>query len=245
MKERLAVRERPPGMPLLSMRWERLLFLHWTWDSGRIQAILPKGLYVDTYHDEAWLGIVPFYMRRVHPRGLPCVPWISDFLELNVRTYVHDGQGVPGVWFTSLSCNQPLAVQAARMFFHLNYVHARMRATESGKVVDYGSRRRGGKEARYRYGMPEVAQMAEPGTLEFFLLERYVLFSAKSDGQLFSGRVHHTPYRAGQGRLQEWSFGPAEEDGFTLDGRKPEHVSMSELAEVGAWAIQRHAPAEG
>lgn len=240
MAERLAARERPAGHPLLFMNWDRLLFLHWSWDPAQIQALLPPGLYVDTHEGRAWLGVVPFFMRRVHPRGLPCVPWLSDFQELNVRTYVHDGRGVPGVWFTSLSCNQPIAVLGARTFFHLNYVHARMHAVESGPEIAYASARAGGSEACYRYGMPAAPQLAEPGTLEFFLLERYVLFSSNSSRRLFSGRVHHAPYRAAPGTLSQWSFLPAEADGFTCDGRVPEHVTMCDRVEVGAWALQSH-----
>lgn len=240
MEERLAARQRPAGSPLLFMEWHRLLFLHWSWDPAQIQALLPPGLSVDTHENQGWLGIVPFFMRRVHPRGLPCLPWVSDFLELNVRTYVHDGRGTPGVWFTSLSCNQPIAVLGARTFFHLNYVHARMQAREMGQQVAYESSRRGQDSARYRYQIPATGHPAEPGTLEFFLLERYVLFSSNARGRLFSGRVHHAPYQVATGDLPEWSFAPAVADGFALDGRAPEHVTMSDRVEVGAWALQAH-----
>jgi uncharacterized protein YqjF (DUF2071 family) len=35
---------------------------------------------------------------------------------------------------------------------------------------------------------------ASIGTLEYFLAERYLLYSASKGGGLFKGRVHHTPY---------------------------------------------------
>ena len=119
------------------MRWEQLLFLHWAWDPAEIQKTLPRGLFVDTFDGQAWLGIVPFFMRRVHPRGLPCVPWLSDFLELNVRTYVYNSAGRPGIWFYSLVCNQPLAVELAKRCFHFNYVHARMHAQVDQSATVY------------------------------------------------------------------------------------------------------------
>ena len=125
MEERLLVRGRPKTKPVLQMQWKELLFLHWSWDAREIQATLPTGLFADTFDGKAWLAIVPFFMRKVHPMVLPCLPWLSNFLELNVRTYVHDGAGVPGVWFYSLVCNQPLVVELARRWYHLNYVHAR------------------------------------------------------------------------------------------------------------------------
>src|SRR5437868_2527421 len=95
-------------------RWEALLFLHWHLPPPRIQQTLPDGLTVDTFEGNAYLGITPFFMRKVRPVGVPPLPWFSDFQELNTRTYVFDRNGVPGVWFYSLDCNQPLAVIGAR-----------------------------------------------------------------------------------------------------------------------------------
>ena len=108
--QRLAARERPQGFPVMRQRWSGLLFLHWPVEISLIQKRLPPGLHVDTFDGQAWLGVVPFFMQRVRPIGLPPVPWLSWFLELNVRTYVHDDAGNPGVWFFSLDCDQPVAV---------------------------------------------------------------------------------------------------------------------------------------
>ena len=236
LEKRLACRERPAGRPALRMRWEDLLFLHWAWDATVIQKTLPEGLQVDVFEGRAWLGVVPFFMRRVHPLGLPCVPWLSDFLELNVRTYVHDAKGTPGVWFYSLACDQPVAVEIARRFFHLNYVHARMKAERGEKEVVYSSRRQAQTSA-YRYAADGPPAEAQPGTLEFFLLERYVLFSTGRDGHIYSGRVHHAPYQFAPARVEEWSFLPAVEDGFADSGRPPDHGLFSPGVDVEAWAI--------
>ena len=233
---RLATRERPPGHSVLRMRWENLCFLHWAWDPGEIQRALPPGLFVDTFDRQAWLGVVPFAMRRVHPRGLPCVPWLSDFLELNVRTYVYDGQGLPGVWFFSLSCNQPLAVWMARRFFHLNYVHAEMAAEPAGRSLRYSARRRGGDQSLFVHGAAGPLEPASPESIEFFLVERYVLFSA-APGALFSGRVHHSPYQVGTAEVERWDFGPARADGFAEPGRSPDHAMIAATLEVEAWPI--------
>lgn len=97
-------------------RWRDLLFLHWEYPVEQIQQTLPPGLRVDTYHGQAYLGIVPFFMCDIRPRFLPAVRGISHFLELNLRTYVYDEAGVPGVWFYSLDANQRLAVKVARRF---------------------------------------------------------------------------------------------------------------------------------
>ncbi|HXS70891.1 MAG TPA: DUF2071 domain-containing protein, partial [Patescibacteria group bacterium] len=40
-------------------------------------------------------------MEDVSPRGLPALPYLGAFPEVNVRTYVRDGAR-DGVWFFSL-----------------------------------------------------------------------------------------------------------------------------------------------
>ena len=172
---------------------------------------------------------------------MPSLPWLSNFLELNVRTYVHDGAGVPGVWFYSLVCNQPLAVEFARRWFHLNYVHARMKAgIDQNGMCAYTARRHGFDEASFRYGSSERKIPAEPGSLEFFLFERYVLFSIGRKGEVYAGRVHHASYRIGPAVVEEWSFVPAMADGFRSPHLPADHAMVAEDLEVQAWPIKAH-----
>ncbi|WP_395747976.1 DUF2071 domain-containing protein [Prosthecobacter sp.] len=109
LESRLAFRERPKRAHVMYQSWASLLFLHWRWNADVIQRTLPPGLYVDTFEGDAWLAIVPFYMRGIRPRFLPAVRGISDFLELNVRTYVHDEEGRPGVCVVLLARLQSTA----------------------------------------------------------------------------------------------------------------------------------------
>jgi uncharacterized protein len=239
MVDRLLARERPTSSSLLLMRWERLLFLHWAWEPAEIQKTLPRGLFVDTFDDQAWLGIVPFFMRKVHPRGLPCLPWLSDFLELNVRTYVYNSAGRPGIWFYSLMCNQALAVELARRCFHLNYVHARMHARiDKTATWTYHARRSRTPEAQFRFQSTSNPKTeTQPGSLEFFLVERYFLYSADRRNRVYYGQVHHRPYRIGPALLETWTFDPAAADGFSTPERGPDHVLAAEDLQVEAWPI--------
>jgi uncharacterized protein YqjF (DUF2071 family) len=203
--QRLAARERPSGRPVMAQSWRHLLFAHWTADPAVIQRTLPPGLTVDVWEGRAYVGLVPFYMRRVRPIALPSMPWISNFLELNVRTYVHDRHGNPGVWFYSLDCNQPFAVLLARQQFSLPYFHARMasRRTHAGAITYHSRRRTAPAQANFSWTSlaPQSSQSpstespthAQPGTLDFFLLERYYLFTSHR-AQIYRGQVHHTPY---------------------------------------------------
>jgi hypothetical protein len=223
--------------------WRELLFLHWAYDPAEIQRTLPPGLHVDTFEGQAYLGIVPFFMRQVRPRFAPPVPGVSNFLELNVRTYVHDGHGTAGVWFYSLDASQWLAVRIARLFFRLPYFYAVMGASLDGTkdLITYTSRRRGVDPAlasRFRYGGRGPLRQAEPGSLEFFLVERYVLFAYRG-GQLYTGRVYHLPYPLQDQHLTEWDSNLLVLDGFDPPGRPPDHVIGSRGVEVEIFALQK------
>ena len=210
LQNRVNERLRPASPPVMYQRWEELLFLHWAVEPGQVQRDLPDGLTVDTFKGAAWIGVVPFQMRRVRPRFLPSVPWFSNFPELNLRTYVVDSRGRPGVWFYSLDTPQPLANWIARRIFHLNYRLARFEIEQSAAAFRYQSSLRlaGGWDApqQYQWERRDAPFQAEPGSLEFFLVERYRLFAY--DGacqQLFSGQVHHVPYSLQPVELSQYS----------------------------------------
>ena len=194
--QRLAARERPTGAAVMKQVWSKLLFLHWEVTPEILQQRLPAGLFVDTFEEKAYLGLVPFYMEQIRPVGCPPVPGISWFKEINLRTYVYDERGEPGVWFFTLECNQWLAVKLARLLFNLPYHHAKMSTEKRGDILHYHSRRKGDK-TQQDFTYPSSAQhyqTAEAGSFEFFLLERYRLYSTKR-GELYEGMVHHTPYQ--------------------------------------------------
>jgi len=210
---------RPDGSPVMFQRWRDLLFLHWEISSAEIQERLPEGLTVDTFNGKAYLGVVPFFMDRVRPRFLPAVPGLSWFLELNVRTYVKAPNGEPGVWFFSLDCNQAIAVEAARKFFNLPYQHATMSAKQESGLTHYQCRRKSEAEtSNWSYGSKGgETKTATPGSMEEFLLERYLLFSCDRQGQLYRGQVYHPPYEFTEAKVDRFDQRPMQWDGFELN----------------------------
>ncbi len=240
LAQRLALRERPSGPAVMRQRWSRLLFLHWPADPGLLRPLLPRGLHLDLREGTAWVGVVPFLMERVRPSYLPAVPGLSWFLELNVRIYCHDDAGKPGVWFLSLDCNQPVAVELARKLFLLPYEHARMRHGGTLAATRYHCLRRGEtEEAVYEYGPAGDPATAEPGSLEFFLLERYLLFSSGRKGKLFHGRVHHAPYRWAPARCNSWSTLPLKWNGLPEPPEAPASALWVEQVDVEIFPLRR------
>lgn len=232
---------RPSGPVVMRQGWERLLFLHWQMEPADIQSTLPPGLSVDVWDGAAWVGIVPFYMRRVRPRFAPTVPGLSDFLELNVRTYVRDRDGRPGVWFYSLDCNQPAAVRIARAFFKLPYFDARMKAQiapDSGRVY-YTSRRAGtDRTSTYEYRCVGDPARARVGSLEEFLVERYRLFSARG-AILYAGEVWHEPYKISDAEVGAWCAEPIRLANFPLPTTPPAHTIYAPGVDVSVFPLRR------
>jgi len=238
LEQRLATRQKPDRQPVGHQRWNHLLFLHWECEPADIQPHLPRGLQVDTHEGRAYIGIVPFYMQRIRPAYLPPVPWLSWFLELNVRTYVHDDHGRPGVYFFSLDCNQPVAVRLARRFFYLPYFHATMKANRRDHHIRYTCQREGSADtSSFEWTDEGPVHLPEPGSLEFFLVERYLLFTARPDGRLIRGQVHHAPYRIGPAEVSQFSKLPAEQAGITLsDAMLP--PLRAEAVDVSVFAVE-------
>jgi uncharacterized protein len=107
--DRLSVRSRPPGRPIMYQSWGGLLFMHWPVPARSLRPLIPDPLAIDTLDGVAWVGITPFTTWGLRPVLLPAIPLLSESHEINVRTYVHL-DGIPGVWFFSLDANNPLAV---------------------------------------------------------------------------------------------------------------------------------------
>ena len=230
----LRARVRPTRRPVMRQRWDDLCFLHWEYPATALQSRLPAGLTVDTFEGKAHLGVVGFRMNAVRPAGLPALPWLSYFNELNVRTYVRDASGEPGVWFFSLDCDRAPAVAIARAFFGLPYEHATM---SFGPDLAQTCRRRGEREtASYAWSATSAPTVAAPGSLEFHLAERYAFFSEKGE-RLVRGQVHHAPYALSQAAASAWSDLPLRWDGFDVGGRPPDLAHCCQGVAIEAFSL--------
>ena len=192
---------RPWPMPsaawVMTQTWHDLLFAHWPVDAASLREKIPAGFELDIFAGQAWIAVVPFHMSNVAPRGVPALPWVSAFPELNVRTYVRVAD-TPGVYFFSLDAGNAVAVGAARALAHLPYYTAEMSVEAEDGWIRYASRRTSSGvshaefAARYR-GVGEPRTPVD-GTLEYFLTERYCLFTVDDEFHALRLDIHHPPW---------------------------------------------------
>jgi hypothetical protein len=235
--DRLAIRTRPAGTPLMEHHWGKLLFMHWKIPVEALRPLIPERLTIDTFEGEAWIGVTPFTLWDVRLSFTPPVPWLSDFHELNVRTYVHL-DGVPGVWFFSLNANSLTTVLGARTLYHLPYFNARIDLRQEGKTINYDLSRTGDSRAEFKATWEIGAALPEshPDSLEFFLTERYCLYSSRGEN-LYRARIHHRPWPLQKATLSSFASTMIEGDGIqTPEGSALLHYA--EALEVKVWPLE-------
>ena len=187
----------PPNEPwIMYQQWNDLLFMHYEFPPEILRALVPAVLPLDTHQGRAFLSVTPFHMSGVRPRGIPPLPGVSAFPELNVRTYV-TLDDKPGIYFFSLDAGNSLAVEAARKLWHLPYYNADMEVRQDGDYFWYQSRRSDQRSApadlRLAYRPMGEVFTAQRGSLEYFLAERYCLY-AVDDLKVYRCEIHHEPW---------------------------------------------------
>ncbi len=186
-------------------RWDHLTFLHWPYAPEVVQRLLPSGLEVETFDGAAWVGLVPFVMQ-VRPPGVAPLPWLSNFAETNVRTYVRGPDGSTGVWFLSLDAARLAAVVTARTTYRLPYFWSKMAATQTGATWRYECRRRwpdptpARSLVEIRVGAPFAPH--ELGDLDHWLTARWTLFS-RFPRSVWRARADHPPWGLRRGEVTE------------------------------------------
>jgi hypothetical protein len=236
---------RPWSMPdsawLMTQTWHDLLFAHWPVSADALREKIPQGLELDVFEGQAWVGVIPFHMTNVAPRGVPALPWVSAFPELNVRTYV-TRDGKPGVWFFSLDAANPVAVGVARTLVHLPYFTATMKVEDDAGWIRYRSKRTSAKgaaaalEARYR--PTGAVSPPVPGTLEHFLTERYCLYTVDQSFRAYRLEIHHPQWPLQTAEAEIMTNTMADASGIRLPALAP-LLHFSKRQDMVAWGLER------
>jgi uncharacterized protein YqjF (DUF2071 family) len=186
---------------------------------------------LDTWHGEAWLSIVVFRLEVRH-RWLSALGLASNFLEMNLRTYVHF-QGDPGVFFLSIHADRRLWVTLARMLTPLPYGFASLHYYRTGQ-----GRRLRSRLLDAEFSAIGVQAAPAPGSLDGWLLERYRAFVPDGRGGLYRLAVQHPPWRVQRGTAQIYDNTLGAPWPLNL-GRQPDAVHFAQRMPALLWPFER------
>ena len=178
----------PVGTPVLRQRWNHNGLVHWPYPPEQVRPLLPPGLELDVFDGSAWVSLILFQCEGTRLPGLPAVPFLSTFTEINLRTYVTAPGDRPALWFFSLEAPNPALILGARLA-GVPYYAARTSVRVDDDVIEYRSRRVVGKaatlEARLRTGPPYRDE--ELRALDHFVTARWGAYSR------VAGSLRYTP----------------------------------------------------
>ena len=234
--DRILPRQRPAEKIKGRQSWRNLAFLHWEVPVEELELLLPEGLQPDLFQGKAYVGLVPFEMKNIRPAWCPKALGVN-FLETNVRTYVlHHNE--PGVFFFSLDASSLTAVKIARWMWHLPYFHSGMTFSNERTAYEYGLKRPDNIQSKIKIEAGQPLSPSQPDSLEYFLLERYLLFT-QLRGRILRGQVHHVPYPACQASLVDLEDQLLEVNGFTALNSSPDLVHFSTGVDVEIYSLKR------
>ena len=100
--------------------WNNAIFLHWQVDLEELKKFVPKELEIDLFDGKAWVSLVAFSMEKIRHKNLPYFPPISDFEEINIRTYIKSKRKT-GVYFLSIEGGKTISCKLAKAMSELPY----------------------------------------------------------------------------------------------------------------------------
>jgi uncharacterized protein YqjF (DUF2071 family) len=225
------VSHRPYGLPhrrwQYYQEWNEVLFLHWAVPVESLRKLVPKDLEIDTFNGIAYISLVPFSMKNIRPRFLPAIPLVSDFHEINIRTYVSK-QDRHGVFFLKIEAENIISVLMARKLSGLPYKKSIIKR-QKGQYTSINQS--SGSKIHVEFKVAEI--ITQKNDLDIFLTERYCLFHEKS-GKISRYDIHHKVWQLKSVEVTSLEIYTPDEEIDFMSGM-PELSHYSEGVQVLAW----------
>lgn len=223
---------RPWALPAHSwtfyQEWNHVLFMHWEVPIELLRTCVPEGMNIDTFEGKAYVSLVAFQMQKVRPRNLPSMSFISDFEELNLRTYI-DNDGKKGVYFISIEAGKRLSAYVSRKLSGLPYRKSNM-LNQRGHYVSRNDEKDVALDVTFEVG----EKLAHKTTLDHWLTERYCCIYADRNNNLYRYEMHHPEWELKSAEISKINVSYPIET-MNLSARTPELVHYSEGVKVLAW----------
>lgn len=176
--------EMPKGDWIYYQEWNNAVFLHWEIPFQTLRQLVPKPLELDNFEGKYYVSVVVFTMEKIRPKYLPSVSFLSDFEEINVRTYVQK-DGKKGVYFLSIEAEKWLSAFVAKSLSGLPYEKSEIQRTENQCIST-------NKAKSFHLNINfEIGETLQQKTdLDLWLTERYCLFLDLGKN-LYRYDIHH------------------------------------------------------
>ena len=206
--------------------WNRVIFLHYKVNVKDLLRFIPEPLDVDLFEDEAWISLVGFDMKNIRPKNLPSFNLISNFYELNFRTYVRH-KGKSGVYFLSIEASKKISVALSKKLSDLPYRFSNIKRYSgnfSVKNEAYGD--------EFMVNYEPKKRIDDKTELDVWLTERYALFqdTPKSVNKF---EIHHLPWDLQKTAIDKLKVNYSRFN-FLLK-ENPDLIHYSEGIQVVAW----------
>jgi uncharacterized protein YqjF (DUF2071 family) len=212
--------------------WNKPFFLHWKVETKDIIGLIPEGITLDTFNNDAWISVVGFTTGNLRPKGLPAFPPISNFYELTFRTYVKDENRV-GIYFFNIEAGKLLSVCLSKAITGMPYQKAKMQRLETVSEQNYLSNNKG-KTFNLTYKIGHI--ISTKTKLDKWLTERYCIYlEQKKD--LYRYEVHHIPWQLYT--INITNLNTNQKIGNTSLNRQPDLAHYSEGVDTIGWPSER------
>lgn len=217
----------PNGEWVYYQEWNRALFLHWVVPYELLIKCVPANLEIDTIEGKCYISVVAFTMEKIRPKYIPSIKYISDFDEINVRTYVKKGNK-GGVYFLNIEAGKSISAFIAKAISGLPYEKSSI-ARKSNSYISENLKK--GFSLKVNYDIKQ--KLHNKSDLDHWLTERYCLYLEK-ENQLFRYDIHH----------KEWELKGVELKNLHVDYKigeihlgktPPDQTHYSEGIKVLAW----------
>ncbi len=227
---------RPWPLPSESWRyyqeWNKAIFLHYQVDINELKKWVPEEIEIDLFEGKPWISLVAFSMEKIRPRYLPPFNPISNFAEINIRTYIKSGHKT-GVYFLSIEGEKKMACKAAKLFSGLPYRFSKMKRTPNSFI---SKNREHGDQFNIQFRLGNELKNKNKSTLDIWLTERYALLQDEKNA-LNEFEIHHI----------EWPLQEIEIEKLTVNyprfknmiNNKPDKINYSPGVQVTAWGKNR------
>ena len=187
----------------------------------------PPPLNIDTFNGDCYVSLVAFTMQKIRPRFFPSIEFISDFNEINLRTYINNN-GKRGVYFLNIEAGKSLSVLMAKLLSGLPYEKANIRRTDDL----YTSTNR-----KKKFVLDTEFTVKDPlknkTGLDKWLTERYCLF-LHVNNRFYRYDIHHKEWEINSLDIRRLKL-YYEIGGLHLSEREPDLTHYSSGVKVIAW----------